>query len=101
MLQPATATIVFATIPLTFVLYLQEYKSLVQGISGSEKPLPMEDYALIYKLTGTDVDGTLCNFQARVESRVKRLQSYFKFMTDIPGIQEIPGIDQETLASCK
>ena len=73
----------------------------MQGIAECDKPLPMGDHALIYQCTGVDVDGRLSGLQARVESRVKRMQSYFTFMQHIPGFQNIPDIDQETLTSGK
>ena len=68
---------------------------------GKEGPLPLEDYAVVYKNTGVDIDGRLENLKTRVESRVRRVQCYVNFIERIPGFQSLPDIDKAALTGGK
>ena len=79
----------------------KEYKELLLSMVGKEGPLPLEDYVVIYKNTGIDIDGRLENLKTRVESRVRRVQCYVNFIETIPGFQSLPDIDKAALAGGK
>ena len=80
---------------------LKEYKELLLSMVGEEGPLPLEDYVVIYKNTGVDIDGRLENLKTRVESRVRRVQCYVNFIKTIPGFQSLPDIDKAALTGGK
>ena len=79
----------------------KEYKELLLSMVGKEGPLPLEDYVVIFKNTGIDIDGRLENLKTRVESRVRRVQCYVNFIERIPGFQSLPDIDKAALTGGK